>query len=159
MLPSGLGTVGHRPGCGGDVEWLQGGAASYRLAALRGRSFDERLHGVSWGEDLDFSFRLGRDHRLCICPTALTRHGMSPLQHRSPRSVTRERVPVQHRWVVENRRHGMRRTAFWWSVAGELLLRGTGAALSRGPDGARHRETVRGMLDGIADVLTGRARS
>ena len=157
VLTSGWATMCRLPGSGGDVEWLPGNAMSYRLAELGGRSFDERLHGYSWGEDLDFSYRLGRDRRLCICPTALTRHEKSLANRASPRHGARDRVPIHHRWVVENRHRGLRRRAFWWAVAGEALLRGAAGVVTGGQVRTKQWGTARGIVDGALDVLRGRA--
>ena len=152
VLASGWGTPCHRLDGGGDVEWLPGGAMSYRLTAIRGLSFDERLPGPSWTEDRDFSFRL------VLCPAARIRHLPSPAGRAGPRRAARGRTAIRHRWVVENRDRGLRRSAFWWSVAGELLIRVVGGTLARGPDRARRWGAARGVLEGVADILRGRVR-
>ncbi|MEJ2889484.1 glycosyltransferase family 2 protein [Actinomycetospora aeridis] len=156
VLPSGRPTLGHLRGQGGDASWLPGFAMSYRLAAIGDRRFDERLTGSSFGEDMDFSFRLAREHRLHLCAAAWTRHDRSSVNRVPARRFARHRTAASHRWVVENREHGMRRSAFWWSLAGETGLRVAGAVLGRAATRGEHRAVAQGNLDGARDILRGR---
>jgi GT2 family glycosyltransferase len=148
VLRSGRNVVGHRdaPPWPRDVEWLSGCAMSYRLRHLDGQRFDDRLVGYSWGEDLDFSWRLGRRHPLPVARDARLHHLQSPVNRLARRRLTRLRTQLLHAWVREQ--DGLSVAAFWWSVAGEVLLYGTRALLGRG-DG----EVAIGALLGTYDVL------
>jgi len=56
------------------VEWLPGGAAVYPRSILRQYSFDEWFRGYSYLEDLDFSYCLGKKHRLAVVAAARFYH-------------------------------------------------------------------------------------
>jgi GT2 family glycosyltransferase len=157
VLPSGRNTIGHYPeGQQGlrSVQWLAGCAMSYRVAAIGSVRFDERLEGYSWGEDFDFSFRLAaRRDVLRVATDARCLHAVSALNRYSPGRLARQRTYLLHRWVQENQERGMRLRLFWWSLVGEVLLRGV--------DGLRSRESraiAGGVLLGILDVGLGKAK-
>lgn len=56
------------------VRRFGGGLMSFRAQAIRGKSFDKSLHGVSDGEDVDFCAQLGSDVKLLIAPGARLAH-------------------------------------------------------------------------------------
>ena len=60
------------------------------------------------------------------------------------------RTVLLHAWVREHRHLGMRLSAYWWSVIGEVLLRSLDAAASRDIIAAR---TARGVALGALHVL------
>jgi GT2 family glycosyltransferase len=62
-----------------SVDWLSGCAPAYRLGVLDGSAFDERRTGVGHGEDVDFSYRIGRLGRLVYDPAAGYVHRPSSL--------------------------------------------------------------------------------
>ena len=95
---------------------------SYRLDAISSLAFDDRLEGYSLGEDLYFSYALGRTHRLTIAKDARVVHHLSPVNRHSAERISRERIGLLHRFVRENRDRGLRLWAFWWSVVGEAIL-------------------------------------
>jgi GT2 family glycosyltransferase len=124
VLPSGRPTIGHYEGWEAqDPRWLPGCAMSYRMAHLDGVRFDDRLEGYSLGEDLYFSFALAGRHPLAIDPDARVIHHFSPTNRHSRNRIAREKVALYHRFVRENHDRGLRLPAFWWSVAGEALLK------------------------------------
>lgn len=53
------------------------GLMSFRADAVRGKFFDENLHGVSEGEDVDFCSRLDPGTTLLIAPRARLQHNHS----------------------------------------------------------------------------------
>lgn len=127
MLRSGRNVIGHYPWQGDqprNVDWLPGCCMSYRLSACRGLTFDTRLRGYSWGEDFDFSNRLARSWRLAIEPRATCMHNLSPVNRTEAGQLAFERTLILSRWVQENSVYGYSSTAFWWSVLGEISLRG-----------------------------------
>ena len=124
VLPSGRSTIGHYDGDEApDPEWLPGCAMSYRLALVGDTSFDGRLEGYSYGEDMYFSYALGERHRLAIAPKAQVFHRLSPQNRLSRNRLAGDRVVLLHRFVRENHDRGMRTSAFWWSVLGDVVLR------------------------------------
>ena len=61
------------------VSRLGGGLMSFRADRVRNVRFDENLRGVSDGEDVDFTTRLGSDSELFIAPRARLVHNQSPI--------------------------------------------------------------------------------
>ncbi len=124
VLPSGRLTIGHYPGDEAEVpQCLPGCAMSYRWAHIRERRFDDRLEGYSYGEDLYFSFSLHHDYPLTIAREARVLHSFSETNRLSRNRVAADRVALLHRFVRENRRYGLRLSAFWWSVLGDMALK------------------------------------
>ncbi|MGC4110487.1 MAG: glycosyltransferase [Nocardioides sp.] len=124
VLPSGRTTIGHYEGDEASApQWLPGCAMSYRLPLLGDAAFDDRLEGYSYGEDMYFSYAVRARHRLAIAPKAQVVHRLSPQNRLSRTRLARDKVALLHRFVRENRDRGMRVSAFWWSVAGDVALK------------------------------------
>jgi hypothetical protein len=140
VLPSGRVTIGHYEGDEAtDPAWLPGCAMSYRTASIAGRCFDDRLEGYSLGEDMYFSFALSHDHPLAIAPEARVLHHFSPQNRLSRTRLAPVKIALLHRFVRENRRRGMRVSAFWLAVLGDMVLKLA--------DGVRH-----GDSDSVAEA-------
>lgn len=71
---------------------LFGGAISLRRSVAETARFDEALIGYAFGEDLEFSFRVGRTHPLFLCPQLKVRHEVAP--HGRPEMADRGRMYV-----------------------------------------------------------------
>lgn len=56
------------------VRWLPTGAVVYARRVLEGYSFDEWFRGYSYLEDLDFSYRIGKQYRLTVVRDASFYH-------------------------------------------------------------------------------------
>jgi glycosyltransferase involved in cell wall biosynthesis len=124
VLPSGRVTIGHYEGDeAADPMWLPGCAMSYRTASITGRRFDDRLEGYSLGEDMYFSFALSHEHPLAIAPEARVLHHFSPQNRLSRTRLAPVKIALLHRFVRENRAHGMRIGAFWRAVVGDMVLK------------------------------------
>ena len=155
VLRSGRSTIGHYEGHEAvHAEWLPGCAMSYRLEAIGAVAFDDRLEGYSLGEDLYFSYALGRTHRLTIAKEARVVHHLSPVNRHSAERISRERIELLHRFVRENRDCGLRLSAFWWSVVGEAILHFVHALGARDPEAlARARGVAIGGLHALRHPL------
>lgn len=150
VLTSGMNIVVYDATAVREVEWLSGCCMSYRRHVLESLSFDTRMTGYSLGEDLDFSYRVGKSGRLLVAPAARLRHLRSPVDRLDVRRLTTEQVVWRHSWVSELRGFGVSRRAFWWSAYGDLLL-STISGYLRGDEASVER--ARGLRDGIARVL------
>jgi glycosyltransferase involved in cell wall biosynthesis len=155
VLRSGRSTIGHYVGHEATrAEWLPGCAMSYRLDAIGPLTFDNRLEGYSLGEDLYFSYALGRTHRLTISEDARVVHHLSPVNRHSAERISRERIELLHRFVSENRDRGLRLSAFWWSVLGEAVLHFAHAIGARDPEAlARARGVAVGGMHALRHPL------
>lgn len=129
-----------------EVTRLGGGLMSFRASAVRGRKFDEDLHGVSDGEDVDFCVRLGPGGRLMIAPGARLTHKQSPIGRSQDHPLRRD-ARATHYLYNKNFRHGLKnRVSFLWLNAGYAFA-ATLASL-------RRRSTVpwQALLAGIQDA-------
>jgi GT2 family glycosyltransferase len=134
VLRSGRISLGHYPSDPASrPQCLPGCCMSYRLAAVGDQQFDSRLEGYSWGEDLDFSFRLSQRHPLAIATAAHVVHKETATNRIGRARLASERLLISHRWVRENEDHGMRTWAWWWSWLGEVVLRGVDGVMGRDP--------------------------
>ena len=126
------------------VQWLNG-CASYRRAVLENTRFDPALSGYALGEDLDFSYRIGKAWKLAVVPQAQLVHHASEKNRYDAARFGRTRV-IHQRWFMEkNIRHPLRKPAFWWSIVGRLL-----AVLTS--DDKRKWAALRGLRQGIRTV-------
>jgi GT2 family glycosyltransferase len=102
------------------------------------------------GEDADFSFRVSRVHRLAVEPNATCVHTVTPTTRDSSRARTREGTENTYRRVIRYRALGLSAPAFWWATAGDVVIRGTYALVTR--DRAALNE-VAGILEGIRSIV------
>jgi len=61
------------------VKWLPSGAAVFRKSIFSQVSFDEWFSGYAYLEDLDLSYRIGKQWRLVVVSAARFNHYPSPL--------------------------------------------------------------------------------
>lgn len=74
VTPSGFQTMIGRLTDTAWTDWLPSGASVWRRAIFRDTRFDEWFGGYSYLEDLDFSYRVGRRHRLAVVAGARYLH-------------------------------------------------------------------------------------
>ena len=103
------------------VDWLSGCSMSYRRSVFERLSFDLQMTGYSLGEDVDFSYRVGRVGRLVVTPNARLTHLCSPVERAASGERAREAI-VRRYHFVRQMRGDLKLTAFWWSVVGELVI-------------------------------------
>jgi GT2 family glycosyltransferase len=60
------------------TDWLPSGASVWRREVVRDHRFDEWYDGYSYLEDLDFSYRVGKSHKLAVVAGARYRHLQAP---------------------------------------------------------------------------------
>jgi glucosyl-dolichyl phosphate glucuronosyltransferase len=103
------------------VTRLGGGLMSFRAEAVRHMRFDERLVGVSDGEDVDFCSRLGPGAVLLIAPQARLIHNQSPAGrdrgHELRRQVKADYYLYRGHW----QHHWKNRLGFLWLNVGYAM--------------------------------------
>ena len=72
------------------------GVSAYRRTVFDDLRFDEALPGAGVGEDIEFSFRVGRRWRLYIEPSARLFHHSSPVERQSLRRNIADKVAFYH---------------------------------------------------------------
>lgn len=105
-----------------NVEYLSGCAMSWRIDTILQFRFDERLEGYSFGEDVDFGWRVSRTNRLVVSPDAHCLHHLSPYNRWSHDRQGFEHTIFAYKWVRDHDPSLRSLSAFWWSVIGDFIL-------------------------------------
>jgi GT2 family glycosyltransferase len=131
------------------VTSLVGCNMSYRREVFRRFRFDEWFDGYGLCEDQDFSWRVGRVHRLVQTPHARLEHRLSPVA-RAKQPALHEMTAVNHWYFVQKNLPPTALTwlAFLWSELGELL-----SVLKTGD-----RPAIAGKLRGYRRIVALRRR-
>jgi len=74
VLPSGFNCANHPINNNLVTRWLCGGATVWRREVLDKYKFDEWFKGYGFPEDLDFSYRVGKEYKLVVVYSAKVRH-------------------------------------------------------------------------------------
>jgi len=122
MRASGYGTYVFRPQKPQEVEIFEGCNMSYTKDVLGRFRFDERIDVTGGNEDIDFSYRVSKKHRLIQTPFARVLHNQSG-NGRYDLSVQCERAIYWHYYFF---RKNMPKTwtnivAYTWSNLGNLI--------------------------------------
>ncbi len=136
-----------------EVDFLPGGASSFRREVFREETFSESFRGYGLGEDKEFSRRVARKWRLVVQPEAQLWHHESPAMRYDKRRRGRETIRFRHRFFREAAWRGWWSWVFFlWALGGYFLVRGLIALVSfRRAEYAR----VLGMFEGVRDVVLG----
>lgn len=134
-----------------QVDWLSGCSMSFRSELFLHEQFDTTMKGYCLGEDVDFSFRARKHGSLVICPEARLRHRERGASALDAREKAASELMRRYRFVRRYRADGMSLSAYWWSVAGDLILT-TGKAAFLDRD--MQLQKLRGLVDGIKRVLS-----
>jgi glycosyltransferase involved in cell wall biosynthesis len=155
VLPSGMNTSYN--GATGDqrTEWLCGGATVWRRELLQAQSHRELPGQWAIGEDVIFSYPVGRKRPLYACAAARVRH--EHVFDYGTRQAHRFHGLTRTLWVfyfVEANRE-LSRLAFLWSTAGSIGGRLLGGILTANRE---HLEFALGQAEGVAKGLWSLAR-
>jgi GT2 family glycosyltransferase len=137
----------------GRVEWLSGCSMSFRRSVFAELSFDLGMEDDSLGEDVDFTTRVARRGHLCIADRARLAHLSSIVNRENKHRRARREIVARHRRVCGNNRGGAVLAAFWWAVAGDILLNGTNGALRLRRDSLRRSWAV---IRAVGDIARAR---
>jgi glucosyl-dolichyl phosphate glucuronosyltransferase len=126
------------------VEWLSGCNMSFRRGVFAEFMFDEAFGGNGWGDDRDFSYRVGTKYRMVATPDALVHHLEEPAGRLGSEAFGHTEITYVHRFFVKNMpKRAMGRLALAWSLVGITLQN----CLTLRPG------RVRGNLRGLGEVL------
>lgn len=154
VLASGFRSPMIAPGARTPVEFLQGGNMALRRRVCEEFQFDEELDrsgGYSLGEDVFFSYPVGKKYQLFSTCNARLKHFATPGNRPNKRDLNRMKVIHQYRFVRRTMNGGpLNLAAFAWSMVGLVLL--ATLNLARRPD--RNRlSNLEGFLSGIAHIV------
>lgn len=148
VLPSGVNLnlfAADRPQA---VDWLSGCAMSFQRHILTQHRFDMSMEGYSLGEDVDFTFRLSRSHRLLVTPKARVWHYPASSGRHEPADYFRGQTRFRYRLVCDHPDR-LSKGMFVWSCLGRIVG-------SIGRAGILHRDKAmdcaRGTTLGLWDL-------
>jgi glycosyltransferase involved in cell wall biosynthesis len=126
-------------------EVLPSTAVSYRKAVFNQHRFDDELDGYVMAEDIDLSYRVSREFKLCVTPDAHFNHHRSKISRASVREREMRRVYFTQYFFKKNQGSSLLSfVARCWALIGLGLLYAQRSATRR------NLELIAGFLDGIA---------
>ena len=137
-----------------QTDWLYGGATLWRRGVIEQYQYDEWYIGHGFLEDLDFSYRVSRDHRLWVVADARVWHWPGEI-------LTRQNVKLGRQQVV-NRVYFVRksgdfaRLAVAWGLLGTCVRNGLESIGNRKRDGVLR---LWGNILGFRDLLISGTKS
>lgn len=124
LLPSGFGVLVRQ----GEiqeiipVDWLSGCNMAYRRQVFEYYRFDQRLGAYGWGEDRDFSVRVGQRFKLVATPHARLVHLKDPNSRIPSHYLGFMETNYLWRFFIHNMPHSvLNYLALGWSILGILL--------------------------------------
>jgi hypothetical protein len=133
------------------TQWLFGGATIWRGNVINEFSYDEWYYGTGYGEDLDYSYRVGKKYKLAVVGDARVRHFSPPIR--------KEINFVLGKWQMINRMYFVKKNQdlsvplCYWALFGQVLVNSAKAL------GKRERALfmrVLGNILGMTRVVRGR---
>lgn len=98
------------------------GCSCYRREVFQKYTFDEYFEGYGFMEDVDFSYRVSRQHRLLYTPLAKFIHNHSPSGRLDLRKLHEMQVFNHYYVFIKNiKKSCIDWVFFWWSEFGVLL--------------------------------------
>lgn len=135
-----------------DVQWLYGGATVWRRGVIEQVRYDEWFEGLGYLEDLDYSYRVAKQHRLFVVADAR-------IQHLTSYEIRRDRNYLFGKWQAINRMYFVRKhqelspAACLWALVGQTMVNLTRVVSDRDPGGLLR---AAGNAAGLAMVMLGR---
>lgn len=130
------------------VDWLIGCAMVYRKSIFKKLSFDEWFYGYARYEDVDFSYRVGREHKMFVVADAKIKHFVKLEKIES--SFALARMEVVNRMYFVKKNHNLSSILCCWSILG-ILINNVIKALSG--KGVRYKLRARGSFYGFVEVF------
>ena len=136
-----------------EVDFLHGGASSFRKQIFEDFSFSDKYEGHARGEDKDFTYRISRKHKMVINPEAKLFHLESSTARLDRATETREDVIGRYYLFRDYIKKA------WWSwflfyyaLFGYLLERMIIMCLAFKKDDVQR---VKGILQAMKEILFG----
>jgi glycosyltransferase involved in cell wall biosynthesis len=154
VLLSGSRSPMNSPGDRTPVEFLPGGNMALRRKICDEHRFDElldRFGGYSLGEDVIFSYPIGKKYELYGTNRARLKHFATPGNRPNKRNMNRMKIVHQYRFVRLTMQGGVvHHLAFAWALTGMVVI--NSLVFLRRPDRVRWAN-LEGVLAGIAHIL------
>ena len=132
-------------------EWLCGGATIWRRNILENYKFDEWYKGWAYHEDVEFSYRVNKKHRLFVLFKAGVDHNPPP--YNKSKSKILGKMAVINRYYFVEKNPELSIPVFYWATIGEILLNCLSSFSERDMAGFKR---ALGNLEGIVDIIFGK---
>jgi glucosyl-dolichyl phosphate glucuronosyltransferase len=154
VLPSGFRSPMVAPDDLTPVDLLQGGNMALRRRVCMEFRFDEqldRLGGYSLGEDVIFSYPIGKKYELYSTSRSTLKHFATPGNRPDKRGLNRMKVIHQYRFMRNTMNGGpLNFAAFAWAMVGLIVI--NTIVVIRRPERTRWAN-LQGVLSGIGYIL------
>ncbi len=132
-----------------ETRWLYGGATFWRREVIREYDYDEWFSGHGYGEDYEYSFRVGRKHRLFVVSESRTYHHHNPISKAMFYAWGRQQV-YNRFYIVKKMRDSVSMPLVIWAMFG-LLLKDVIIMVIKPsqPNWNRFRGGMRGLFEGL----------
>jgi GT2 family glycosyltransferase len=102
-----------------ETQWLYGGATLWRREVIGAFDYDEWFTGHGYGEDVDFSYRVGRKYRLFVIADAKVNHFTQPIRPASQYNLGRQQVVNRIYFIRKS--GAFSAPAVCWAMFGQLV--------------------------------------
>ena len=140
-----------------EVDFLSGGAMSFKKEIFNEMTFTDRYRDFGFGEDKDFSLKVSRNYKLIFNPRATLLHMENPIMRPDKESTGRKFVIGRYLFFKEFVKKG------WWSwiffsyaILGYLIVRTIILLVSFNKS---EISRLRGIIGAIKDILKGHIKS
>lgn len=155
VLKSGFNSVPCSVDITKQVEWLIGGATVWRKAVVDVHRFDEWFAGYAHCEDVEYSYRVGKEYGLWVVKEARVRHFSVPKAATLDREYDLGKMHVVNRIRFVARNPELSVPLCYWACVG-LFLNNIAKWLVR--HDKRHLNRAHGNLAGLALAVAGKSR-
>ena len=113
------------------VDWLCGGATVWSREVVAEFKYDEWFRGYSYFEDVDYSYRVGRNYKLLVLANAKVQHLTPPVK--GDRNFTMGKCQVINRRYFLQKHDHMSVLLFYWATLGLMIANIGEGILLRNP--------------------------
>lgn len=127
-----------------EIECLSGANMAFRREIFDELKFDENLHGYSFMEDDDISYRVSQKYQNVYTPFAKLIHNASPAARDKDYARMMMMMIENHYYLFKKNfpQDFKHKFAFWWSVVGSFVEAIIG----------RNKEGMKGLMNGIFNI-------
>lgn len=120
VLKSGFGTSLYPAIADYKAVWLSGGNTLWRKDVLQRFLFDENLKGYSFAEDLDFSYRVGKNYDLFVVAKAKVAHFSDPIEKDKLFDYGKMEVSYRYHFLLKHKE--LSKISFFWAYLGLMFI-------------------------------------
>ena len=101
------------------TDWIFGGATVWRREIFKRYRFDEWFEGYGYGEDLDFSYNVGKTYKLAVIADARVQHIKDYTEGND--HVLFGKMQIVNRYYIVTKYKEFSKILFLWSSCGQML--------------------------------------